>query len=68
MGQGRVCSKDEVGDCFCVTDVDEFKVQIIPSVRMRSDHFRVSLMPSVSTKEFSEAVAFMRGRGGDIHQ
>lgn len=63
MEQGWVCSKDEVGDYFCVTDVDGVKVQIIPSVRKRSDHFRVSLMPSVSTKEFSETVAFVRGEG-----
>ncbi|PHN30056.1 DUF6990 domain-containing protein [Pseudomonas sp. ICMP 561] len=63
MEQGWVCSKDEVGDYFCVIDVDEIKVQIIPSVRKRSDHFRASLMPSVSTREFSETVAFVRGEG-----
>lgn len=63
MEQGWVCSKDEVGDYFCVTDIGGVKVQIIPSVRERSDHFRVSLMPSVSTKEFSETVAFVQGEG-----
>jgi hypothetical protein len=41
----------------------EVTVQIIPSVRERSDHFRVSLMPSVSTRGFSEAIAFVRGEG-----
>lgn len=61
VGQGWVCNQDEVGDYFCVTDVDGVKVQIIPSVGKRSDHFRVSLMPSVSTQEFSEAVAFVWG-------
>lgn len=63
MEQGWVCSKDEVGDYFCLTDVGGVEVQIIPSVRKRSDHFRVSLMPSVSTKKFSETVAFVRGEG-----
>lgn len=61
MEQGWICSKDEVGDYFCVTDIEEVRVQIIPSVGIRSDHFRVSLMPSVSTKEFSEVVAFIEG-------
>jgi len=54
--QGWVCSKDEVGDYFCVTDVGEALLQVIPSVGKRSDHFRLSLMPSISSKEFSEAV------------
>lgn len=63
MEQGWVCSKDEVGDYFCVRDIGGAEVQIIPSVREHSGHFRVSLTPSVSTKEFSEAVAFVRGEG-----
>ncbi|MNY08047.1 hypothetical protein D3C86_1408770 [compost metagenome] len=62
--QGWICSKDEVGDCFCVIDVGGFQVQVIPSVGKRSDHFRVSLMPSISTREFSDAVAFVQGEEG----
>lgn len=62
--QGWVCSKDEVGDYFCVTDVGGVQLQIIPSVGKRSDHFRVSLMPSISSKEFSEAVSLILGDGG----
>ncbi|MBB2885588.1 MULTISPECIES: hypothetical protein [Pseudomonas] len=60
---GWICSKDEVGDYFCVKDIEEVKIQVIPSVGERSDHFRVSLTPSVSTKEFSEVVAFVLGEG-----
>ncbi|WLG99893.1 hypothetical protein PSH84_03315 [Pseudomonas beijingensis] len=63
--QGWVCSKDEVGDYFCVTDVGGAQLQIIPSVGKRSDHFRVSLMSSISSKEFSEAVSIILGDGGD---
>lgn len=62
--QGWVCSKDEVGDYFCVTDVGGVQLQVIPSVGKRSDHFRVSLMSSISSKEFSEAVSFISGDGG----
>lgn len=62
--QGWVCSKDEVGDYFCVTDVGGVKLQIIPYVGKRSDHFRVSLMSSISSKDFSEAVYFILGGGG----
>lgn len=62
--QGWICSKDEVGDYFCVTDVGGAQLQVIPSVGKRSDHFRVSLMPSISSKEFSEAVSLILGEGG----
>ena len=62
--QGWVCSKDEVGDYFCVTDVGEVQLQVIPSIGKRSDHFRVSLMPSISSKVFSEAASFISGDDG----
>lgn len=61
--QGWVCSKDEVGDYFCLIDIGEAQLQVIPSVGKRSDHFRVLLMPSISSKEFSEAVSFVLGDG-----
>ncbi|POP75109.1 hypothetical protein CXB37_16575 [Pseudomonas syringae pv. syringae] len=62
--RGWVCNKDEVGDCFCVIDIGEAELQVIPSVGKRADHFRVSLMPSISSKEFSQAVSFISGDGG----
>lgn len=45
-------------------DIGGVQVQIIPSVGKRSDHFRVSFMPSISTREFSESVAFVQGEEG----
>jgi hypothetical protein len=51
--------KDEVGDSFCLRDIGCMQVQIIPAVGVRSDHFRVSFMPSVSTAGFTSAVAFI---------
>lgn len=62
--QGWACSKDEIGDYFCVTDVGGVQLQIIPSVGKRSDHFRVSFMSSISSKKFSEAVSYILGGGG----
>lgn len=59
----RSC-RDEVGDYFCLMDIGEAQVQIIPSIGKRSDHFRVSLMPSVSTKKFTAAAAFILGEAG----
>ncbi|KAF2406605.1 hypothetical protein SAMN04490179_4441 [Pseudomonas antarctica] len=62
--QGWTCGKDEVGDYFCVTDIGGVQLQIIPSVGKRSDHFRVLLMSSVSSTEFSDAVSFISGDRG----
>ncbi|UNO21967.1 hypothetical protein MON07_07870 [Pseudomonas aeruginosa] len=60
-GLGWRCDKDEAGDCFCLMDIGEVDIQIIPTIGRRSDHFRVSLMSSVSTKNFTAAVAFVLG-------
>jgi hypothetical protein len=62
---GWLCRKDEAGDYFCLMDVDRAQVQVIPAIGKRSDYFRVSLMPSVSTKEFTAAAAFILGEAGD---
>ena len=59
--QGWICGKDGVGDSFCLFGAGGLEVQIIPSVAVRSDHFRVSLAPSVSIKEFSDVVNFIFG-------
>lgn len=64
-GLGWLCAKDEAGDYFCIMNVNGVQVQVIPSIGKRSDHFRVSLMPSVSTKEFTAAAAFIMGEAGD---
>ena len=64
-GQGWICNKDEVGDCFCIIIVDNIQVQVIPSIGKRADHFRLSLAPSISSGEFSEAVGFIYGEGRD---
>lgn len=64
---GWRAGKDEVGDRFCVMELDDRQVLVIPTVRKASDHLRVTLMPSISTEEFSAAVSFISGdraRGG----
>jgi len=64
-GLGWLCRKDEAGDYFCLMDVEGAQVQIIPAIGKRSDHFRVSFMPSVSTKRFTAAAAFILGEAED---
>lgn len=61
---GWRCRKDEVGDYFCLMDLGKVQVQIIPAIGKRSGHFRVSFMPSISTKTFTEAVEFIFGEAG----
>lgn len=58
---GWQCHKDEVGDYFCLMDIDERLAQIIPAIGKRTDHFRVSFMPSVSTRSFTSAVELIFG-------
>jgi hypothetical protein len=60
---GWICSRDEVGDYFCFIYVGEIWIQVIPSIGKRSDHYRVSLMPSVSSRSFSEVAGFIIGEG-----
>lgn len=62
---GWLCGQDEAGDYFCLIDVDGSQVQIIPSIGKRSDHFRVSLMASVTSKKFTAAAEFILGEAGD---
>lgn len=63
QAQGWACGKDEVSDRFCIKCLGEIQVQIIPTIGKRSDHFRVSFMPSISSTAFSDAVAFIFGEG-----
>ncbi|WP_414492909.1 DUF6990 domain-containing protein [Stenotrophomonas maltophilia] len=63
--QGWVCGKDEVGDYFCIENFGHRQVQVIPYVGKRSDHFRFSLMPSISSEEFSTAVGLILGEVKD---
>ncbi|KAF1684537.1 hypothetical protein B1992_15005 [Pseudoxanthomonas broegbernensis] len=58
---GWKCGKDEAGDVYCQLEQGGKQLQIIPTIRKLSDHFRVSLMPSISTKEFSAAAAQIFG-------
>lgn len=62
---GWGCGKDDAGDFFCVMNLDDRRVQIIPSVGRRADHFRVSFMPSVSCARFSEVVGTIYGENKD---
>lgn len=62
---GWECGKDEAGDVYCQIERDGKQVQVIPTIRRLSDHFRISLMPSISTKEFSAAVTRIFGRPND---
>lgn len=64
-GLGWRCKEDEVGDHYCLMDVGCAQVQVIPSVGVRSDHYRVSFMPSVSIARFTAAVSFFLG-GGEV--
>jgi uncharacterized protein DUF6990 len=54
--EGWTVEQDEVGDDFCTMIVGALLLQIIPTIKKRSDHFRLSLMPSVSSVGFSQAV------------
>jgi len=56
---GWSCGRDEVGDWFCILSVGAVQVQILPTIARRADHCRVSFMPSVSTKDFTAAAAFI---------
>lgn len=58
--QGWVCNKDEVGDCFCVIDVGDTEIQVIPSVGKRTDHFRVSLRLPFHQKNFQRPFPLYR--------
>lgn len=63
-GAGWTRSRDEVGDYFCFIYVDDVWIQVIPSIGKRPDHYRVSLMPSVSSIGFSEVAGFIIGERG----
>lgn len=60
---GWNCGADEVGDRFCTFNVDDKVVRIFPTIGKRSDHFRVTFMPSISSKQFSEVISFIYGEG-----
>lgn len=66
-GIGWDIDRDEVGDVFCVFNLGDRQVQIIPSIAKRLDHYRIGFMPSVSTKEFLDAVSAIFGKRA-VHQ
>lgn len=53
---GWRCRADEVGVCVCFFDINKKVVAVIPTIGKRVDHFRVSLMPSISSVDFSSCV------------
>ena len=53
---GWSVSKDEAGDTSCIMTMSEITLRLLPSVRKRPDHFRVSWGASVSLIAFSEVV------------
>lgn len=57
--EGWFVSSDEVGDKYCLNEVDGVIIQLLPHIGKRTDHYRLGLSPSVSTKEFSEAVPYI---------
>lgn len=65
-GCGWACKKDDAGDYYCLIEKYDFTVQIIPSLHARRDHIRASLMPSVSTADFSFAVSVILGEDLDF--
>lgn len=58
---GWRCESDDVGDRSCTLKIDEKVVRVFPTVGKRSDHLRVTFMPSVSSDEFSVAVSDIFG-------
>jgi len=62
---GWRCDVDDAGDYYCIMDFGECQLQVIPSIGRRSDHFRISLMPSVSSRLFSKHVGFILGESRD---
>ncbi|WP_404943334.1 DUF6990 domain-containing protein [Pseudomonas sp. FW300-N2F2] len=58
--QGWVCSKDEAGDYFCVTDVGGVQLQVIPSVVSARTIFGFRLSPPFHPKNFRRPFFYIR--------
>ncbi|MHA6896972.1 DUF6990 domain-containing protein [Ralstonia pseudosolanacearum] len=50
---------DEVGDVSFVLELDDRIVMVMPDLGKRSDHYRVSFSPRVTTHEFVEAISYL---------
>ncbi|SEH64430.1 hypothetical protein SAMN05660691_00590 [Rheinheimera pacifica] len=59
IGEGWRVSSDEVGDQYCRKEKNGMLVQLLPYIKRRSNHYRLGLMPSLSTRQFSEAVSYI---------
>ncbi|WP_155518325.1 DUF6990 domain-containing protein [Ralstonia solanacearum] len=59
---------DEVGDNSFSLDLGDRVVRVIPNVGKRHDHFRVSFMPSVTTREFSEIASALMNENDARHE
>lgn len=64
--EGWSVSKDEVGDSFCTMTLDSLLLQLIPTIRKRSDHYRIALSPSVSSSNFSNTVSQVASENNDF--
>lgn len=53
---------DEAGDFYGQINLKDRIIQIIPSLKKRSDHYRIAYMPSVSTDLFSTAFGKISGK------
>lgn len=60
--EGWSVGKDEVGDSYCSIKMESLLLQVLPAIKKRTDHFRVSLNPSISSVDFSQAVDRIFGR------
>jgi hypothetical protein len=59
-------ARDEVGDFVGRMKMGAFQQQIIPAIKRGRDDYYASLMTSVSTEEFSSAVAYVYGRKSEF--
>ncbi|MDU9407347.1 hypothetical protein RTH74_07035 [Pseudomonas sp. zfem001] len=58
---GWICGVDEAGDRSCSMDLGDKVVRIFPTIGKRSNHFRVTFMPSISSRKFSAVVSSILG-------
>lgn len=53
---GWAISIDDAGDSYGIISLKSTLIRILPTVKKRPNHYRISLMPSVSTVDFSNVV------------
>ena len=65
--KGWICKKDEVGDWYCILDLGDRNIQVIPSFKKTGDTSSLALLESVSTEQFTnlENRVFEHGEQSD---